>query len=308
MNKSSFTVVLLSAVLAACSTTRAPAPVHDRADRSGVVRPSVAQPIVPRASDPRGFYTVQRGDTLIQIALEFGQNYRDIVAWNDLANPNDIKINQLLRVLPPEGAPEAASVATSSGVETRPLPSQPSQTAASAPNKTGPIGDKRPYSETALDELKRPAKSLPAPPVAVAPAPRPETRPVPPPAALPGGDTISWIWPTAGKVSAPFGEGRRGVVISGNLGQPVVAAGAGKVIYAGNSIRGYGNLIIVKHTNNLLSAYAHNASIFVKEEQTVTQGQKIAEMGNSDADEVKLHFEIRHQGKPVDPLKYLPSR
>ena len=121
-------------------------------------------------------------------------------------------------------------------------------------------------------------------------------------------ENIAWIWPADGKVVGTFSEGRRGIDIAGKLGQPVVAAGAGKVLYAGSGIRGYGNLVIVKHSNNLLSAYAHNKTIFVKEDQTVAKGQKIAEMGNSDSDSVKLHFEIRQQGKPVDPSKFLPSR
>ncbi|HEV7855554.1 MAG TPA: peptidoglycan DD-metalloendopeptidase family protein, partial [Herminiimonas sp.] len=127
-------------------------------------------------------------------------------------------------------------------------------------------------------------------------------------AASPDEDSVSWTWPAEGKIVASFDDGKKGIDISGKLGQPVLAAGAGKVMYAGSGIRGYGNLVIVKHTNNLLSAYAHNKTILVKEGQNVSKGQKIAEMGDSDADAVKLHFEIRQQGKPVDPSKFLPSR
>ncbi|MTV41837.1 peptidoglycan DD-metalloendopeptidase family protein, partial [Duganella radicis] len=120
---------------------------------------------------------------------------------------------------------------------------------------------------------------------------------------------LSWIWPADGKVIATFDEGKnKGVDIAGKAGQQVVAAGAGKVMYAGSGIRGYGNLVIVKHSNNLLSAYAHNRAILVKEGQSVTKGQMIAEMGDSDTDSVKLHFEIRQQGKPVDPSRFLPNR
>jgi lipoprotein NlpD len=119
---------------------------------------------------------------------------------------------------------------------------------------------------------------------------------------------VAWIWPTEGKIVGNFSGGKKGIDIAGKLGQQIVAAGAGKVMYAGSGIRGYGNLVIIKHTNNLLSAYAHNKTILVKEGQTITKGQKIAEMGNSDADAVKLHFEIRRQGKPVDPAKFLPRR
>jgi len=116
------------------------------------------------------------------------------------------------------------------------------------------------------------------------------------------------MWPAEGKIVAKFSDGKKGIDIAGKLGQPVYAAGSGKVLYAGSGIRGYGNLVIVKHTNSLLSAYAHNKTIFVKEDQTVNKGQKIAEMGSSDSDAVKLHFEIRQQGKPVDPSKFLPNR
>ena len=117
------------------------------------------------------------------------------------------------------------------------------------------------------------------------------------------------MWPATGKVIATFDDGKsKGIDIAGKLGQHVVAAGSGKVMYAGSGIRGYGNLVIVKHTSSLLSAYAHNKSILVKEGESVSKGQKIAEMGNSDADAVKLHFEIRQQGKPVDPSKFLPNR
>jgi lipoprotein NlpD len=122
-------------------------------------------------------------------------------------------------------------------------------------------------------------------------------------------ERLSWMWPATGKIVATFDEGKsKGIDIAGKLGQQVVAAGAGKVMYAGAGIRGYGNLVIVKHSNSLLSAYAHNKAIVVKEGDTVSKGQVIAEMGDTDADSVKLHFEIRQQGKPVDPTRFLPSR
>ncbi|MEJ7808051.1 MAG: peptidoglycan DD-metalloendopeptidase family protein, partial [Telluria sp.] len=122
-------------------------------------------------------------------------------------------------------------------------------------------------------------------------------------------DKLSWMWPSDGKIIATFDEGKnKGIDIAGRAGQQVMAAGTGKVMYAGSGIRGYGNLVIVKHSNSLLSAYAHNRSIVVKEGQNVSRGQVIAEMGDSDADSVKLHFEIRQQGKPVDPSRFLPKR
>ncbi|MNU52859.1 Murein hydrolase activator NlpD precursor [compost metagenome] len=180
------------------------------------------------------------------------------------------------------------------------------------PKKTGPRGEKRAYSDATLAELRADggtsdAKPAPAPAATVAAAPAAAA--AAPAASAPGDDKISWMWPSEGKVIGTFDEGKnKGVDIAGKAGQQVVAAGAGKVMYAGSGIRGYGNLVIVKHSNSLLSAYAHNRSILVKEGQNVNKGQAIAEMGDSDADRVKLHFEIRQQGKPVDPSKFLPNR
>jgi lipoprotein NlpD len=128
-------------------------------------------------------------------------------------------------------------------------------------------------------------------------------------AAAPAEDDIGWIWPSSGAVLAGFDEVKnKGLDIGGLAGESILAAADGKVVYAGAGLRGYGNLIILKHNNVYLTAYAHNQTLLVKEDQSVKKGQKIAEMGNSDADRVKLHFEVRRQGKPVDPAKYLPSR
>jgi lipoprotein NlpD len=122
-------------------------------------------------------------------------------------------------------------------------------------------------------------------------------------------DDVSWIWPTHGAVLAGFDEVKnKGLDIGGAAGDPVLAAADGRVVYVGAGLRGYGNLIILKHNNTFLTAYAHNSALLIKEDQSVRQGQKIAEMGSSDSDRVKLHFEIRRQGKPVDPAKYLPAR
>ena len=135
-----------------------------------------------------------------------------------------------------------------------------------------------------------------------------EINPIPPAAEdLSDGDRVDWIWPTRGKILGVFSESSKGIDISGNVGQAVTASASGKVVYSGAGLRGYGKLIIIKHNNTYLSAYAHNSKILVKEGQTVVKGQKIAEMGNSDASLVKLHFEIRKNGKPVDPLKHLPG-
>jgi lipoprotein NlpD len=304
--------------LAACTSTRNVAPVVDHAQASehASARPAASATARP-APDRHGYYTVRKGDTLLQIALDFGQNYRDLVVWNNLSNPDDIKIDQVLRVLPPEAegaAVQVGSVAAPTAVEVKPLPAPTATTSqpaaapvATVPHKTGPRGDKRIYSEAALADMQKSAG-----PFANSPAAKTETAKAaePKPAEAPpaSDDAVLWIWPAEGKIIAGFDETRKGIDIAGQLGQQVVAAGAGRVMYAGSGIRGYGNLVIVKHTNNLLSAYAHNRSILVKEGQTVSKGQKIAEMGNSDTDTVKLHFEIRQQGKPVDPSKFLPNR
>ncbi|WP_332859439.1 peptidoglycan DD-metalloendopeptidase family protein [Janthinobacterium svalbardensis] len=292
----------LAALLSGCGTTGVQAPVVERHPSS-----SSAAASDPRDRDP-AYYTVKRGDTLLRIALEHGQNYRDLVAWNDLSNPNDIKVDQVLRVLPPNGdtgGAQTSAIVMPPVTETRPA-------APVVPKKTGPRGEKRAYSDAALAELRAEggsadAKPAPAPAATVAAAPAAAA--AAPAASAPGDEKISWMWPSEGKVIGTFDEGKnKGVDIAGKAGQQVVAAGAGKVMYAGSGIRGYGNLVIVKHSNSLLSAYAHNRSILVKEGQNVNKGQAIAEMGDSDADRVKLHFEIRQQGKPVDPSKFLPNR
>lgn len=293
----------LAAILSGCGSTGVQAPVVERQPVTG----SAAAPDA-RDRDP-AFYTVRRGDTLLRIALEHGQNYRDLVVWNELTNPNDIKVDQVLRVLPPTGE-SAGSGAQTSAIAT-PVITEVRPSAPVVPKKSAPRGEKKPYSDATLAELRsdagvtesKPASApaaVPAAPLAVTPAP---------PAAAAGEEKLVWIWPTEGKVIATFDEGKsKGIDIAGKAGQQVVAAGSGKVMYAGSGIRGYGNLVIVKHSNSLLSAYAHNRSILIKEGQNVNRGQAIAEMGDSDADRVKLHFEIRQQGKPVDPSKFLPNR
>jgi lipoprotein NlpD len=178
----------------------------------------------------------------------------------------------------------------------------PPDTTPPVPRKSTPRSEKRPYSEAALTDLQKDAgkTDVPAPVVVKPPVPA---------AAGNVDEKLSWMWPSAGKVIGTFDEGKnKGIDIAGKAGQQVIAASAGKVMYAGSGIRGYGNLVIVKHSSSLLSAYAHNRSIIVKEGQSVNKGQMIAEMGDSDSDAVKLHFEIRQQGKPVDPSKFLPSR
>jgi len=283
--------VLLMAMLAGCaSKTRVPAPVEDRgaARRPPVVAPveapkPAAAPVEPAARP--GHYVVRAGDTLIRIALDAGQNWRDIARWNNLENPNVIEVGQVLRVIPPVAAAEVAV--------TRPV-APPAVSAAPVPPASAPA--------------PAPAASAarPAPPPAVASVPPVSPTPVPP-----AEEDLGWAWPTlpGATVVAAFDEQRnKGLDIAGKPGDPVLATADGRVVYAGAGLRGYGNLIILKHNNTYLSAYAHNQALLVKEDQAVRKGQKIAEMGSSDADRVKLHFEIRRQGKPVDPARYLPAR
>ncbi|KAB2927364.1 MAG: peptidoglycan DD-metalloendopeptidase family protein [Dechloromonas sp.] len=295
-------VFAFSALLAGCFSQQ-PAPA---VDRSTTPRASAAP-----LSGP-GYYTVKRGDTLYRIAMENGQDYRDIATWNNIANPGSIKEGQILRVIPPvsvEASPgvQATPVAVGGVVEARPLDA-PATTVQPGGLKTEPRVGKEPYSDEAYARLNRPGESQP-----LAPAePRMENKPeqnVVASAPVSAPDDVPWIWPSAGKVVAPYSEsGNKGLDFGGKSGDPVIAAGEGKVVYAGAGLRGYGELVIIKHNAAFLSAYAHNRKILVKEGQQVSRGQKIAEMGNTDSDSVKLHFEIRKQGKPVDPAQYLPKR
>jgi lipoprotein NlpD len=252
-----------------------------------------------------GYYTVKPGDNLIRIGLENGQNWRDIARWNQLENPNRIEVGQVLRVIPPSAAPVAAPAKPGAVV----VPVAGASSAPFAPGvATAPVtgsavaAQPLPAAGTAPAPAAAPSAAAPAATAAAAAA-----APAKPAAAA--SDDITFIWPAAGSVVAGFDEQKnKGLGIAGKAGEPVLAAAEGRVVYAGSGLRGYGNLIILKHNNTYLTAYAHNQTLLVKEDQNVKQGQKIAEMGNSDADRVKLHFEIRRNGKPVDPAKFLPSR
>lgn len=280
------------AVLSACSSTPNRAPVVDRNPDSNSTVPSkeTTEKTVIRPS-----YVVKRGDTLVKIAQENGKSYADIVMWNNITNPNDLKVGQVLWMGSQDGTVSAqTSIVSTPNLEIKTLtPINP------ATNKTEPRGDKLAYSEENLTQLQ--SVDIGTPSVTTkAETPVVEPKPV---------VNISWMWPVEGKVIATFDEKtNKGVNVAGKLGQAVFAASDGKVMYSGNAYRGYGNMLIIQHSGNFLSAYAHNKVNLVKEGQYVTRGQKIAEMGNTDSDTVKLHFEIRQAGKPVDPLKYLPSK
>lgn len=292
------------ATLAACATRLDQAPV---VDRSGTLATQHAvQPAVPLGPPPPGYYRVKPGDTLYRIALENGQNYRDIAAWNNLTNPNQIEVDQLLRVVPP-GANAAAvtpGVATApvvggGGVQAAPLSSSP----APSPGANGVSGANTASSAagSAMPPIVGGGSAAAVPPQPAAPTGSS--------VSAPAAGAIKFAWPAHGAVLAPFNESsNKGVNIDGKAGDPVKAAADGRVVYAGNGLRGYGNLIIIKHDATYLTAYAHNGALMVKEGDSVTKGQKIAEMGSSDAPRVMLHFEVRQQGKPVDPMKYLPPQ
>lgn len=290
-------------LLSACASTLTQAPVVERSHETPKEVPTsvIEVPNAKPAADNRPTYTVKRGDTLLRIAFDLGLNYRDIVAWNSLSNPNDIKIDQVLFVGPPDatGNAKTTPVAANPNLEVRNLtPINPST------NKTSPRGDKKVYSEATLAEMQKNEAAA----ASVVQATKVEV-PTQKTVEKVVTETLDWMWPTEGKAISTFDEQRgKGIDIAGKLGQEVLAVAPGKVIYEGNAMRGYGNIIIVKHANNYLSAYAHNKTNLVKEGQPVARGQKIAEMGNTDADSVKLHFEIRQAGKPVDPLKLLPQR
>lgn len=293
----------LTALLSACgSRVVNRAPIEERAPTAGAqggvaVAPAAQQPPGFENAGKAGYYTVKPGDTMTRIGLETGQSWRDIARWNNMPNPNLIEVGQVLRVVPP--APVVAVAVPPASVLPAPRPAA-SAAAAAAP------------ATNASGVTTAPVQGSSVTATAVAPSTVTAT-PVPPvqgstPAA-PAEDEVAMIWPASGAVLAGFDEVKnKGLDIGGAAGDPVLAAADGRVVYVGSGLRGYGNLIILKHNNTYLTAYAHNQSLLVKEDQTVRKGQKIAEMGNSDADRTKLHFEVRRQGKPVDPVKYLPSR
>jgi lipoprotein NlpD len=306
-------VAALGLVLAGCAA-RQPAPVIDRlppAPQSPVVEaPKAPEP--PPEEKPIPTHVVKRGETLVGIALQYGLDYRELAAWNNITNVNVISVGQVLALAAPGiGAPPASgTVATPLNVPGPPIEARP---LANTPAlKVEPRGQKVPYSDKALAQFSAEAGGAPSSPSATEPAPTPAPSPPPAPAEPPkaaahDGEEIEWIWPTKGKVLAAFTDATKGMDISGKKGAPIAAAADGRVVYAGSGLRGYGKLVIIKHNNTWLSAYAHNDNILVKEQQEVKKGQKIAEMGASDTDQVKLHFEVRRQGKPVDPSKILPA-
>jgi lipoprotein NlpD len=265
----------LAALAWGCSPARGPAPVEDRRPTRVTTPPKT--PLPPNAPATGGapvasadaFYTVKRGDTLYSIALEHGADYREVAQWNSLDDPSKLSVGQVLRVTAPaqQAVQVGAGPAGGGKIESRPLDSSPQQK---------PKADQKP-------------------------APRDEPR-------LLEAQPLQFAWPAKGKVLAGFAEPRRkGIDIDGKLGDPVIAAAAGRVTYVGNGIPGLGKLVVIRHDQGYLTVYAHNKDVVVKEQQNVTRGQKIAELGASDAERPKLHFQIRKGAAAVDPLLYLPK-
>ena len=275
--------LLCALAVTACASQR-PAPVVDRSGRSAAATaPLPAAPAVVRTAKD-GIYVAQRGDTVANVALAFGVSPKDLARWNGLRESEGLIPGQTVQVTPPADVATVSPVTRGGQVEVRPLP--PGGPAPEAP-------------------ASLPPGVAPVSPPAVAPP----ASPAPSEPARPSSASLPWLWPTAGKVIENFDDPRnKGIDIAGNEGAPVQAAADGEVVYVGSAVRGYGNLVIVRHSDDYITAYAHNRKVLVAEKQSVKRGQAIAELGRSDADRPKLHFEIRHQGKPVDPLKYLPAR
>lgn len=316
-------LLIFCSLMIGCGTTQAPAPVVEReifdASRLATANDGIG-------ADEGKFYIVQKGDTFYSIALTHGIDHVALAEWNNIVDPESIQPGQRIDLLVPTKQAEPTLFALPKLPST--VPSSPSPIAIEAdlqpmdfePRvqvsenlKTQPKAFKLPYSEQNLTRMQHSINPVPviqptqtteqAVRIAVAPT-LVETQPA---NILPHDPKAEWIWPTTGKLQSSFSENAKGVKISGQAGQTVVASASGEVVYSGHGLRGYGNLIIIKHNNTYLSAYAHNSQILVREGESVEKGQKIAEMGSTDADTTQLHFEIRKHGKPVDPLKYLPK-
>lgn len=294
-----FALLAAAILLAGCASSGYRAPVHERGASATQAAKSAAAKRRSAERDSRpGVYVVQKGDTLFSIAFNYGFDYHELAELNGIDNPNMIQIGQQIRLFPSSPTPRPAIARQS--ISLRPL------------IKDQPKVVKYPYSEAAVAQAEGRSQQASTPRSVIAPVVvKAESAPVSPSASKAAddgeADALEWSMPTQGKLVGTFSESanRKGIDIAGKLGQPIFASAPGKVVYSGSGLRGYGKLLIVKHNNTYLSAYAHNDQLLVKEGQTVKRGQKIAEMGNSDSDQVKLHFEVRRFGKPVDPADYL---
>jgi lipoprotein NlpD len=290
---------LAALVLAACGTTTV---VREEALPPARPVAPVDRP-VPPPSGPT--HRVQPGDTLYGIAFRNDLDWRAVAAWNGIDAPYTIRPGEVLRLTPPDAAasPGVASAPAPRPVAV-PVPVPP-------PMPRGPAGAGGPVP---APDPPRPAPAAVVAPIASAPPasppPSPVTAPTPTPAPTPFRPG-QWLWPTDGQVVARFADGdkaRQGIAVAGTAGQPVRAAASGTVVYSGAGLVGYGELIIVKHSDEWLSAYGHNRRRLVAEGATVQAGQQIAELGRTGTSRDMLHFEVRRNGRPVDPLPLLPPR
>lgn len=301
--------------------------------------PSIA-PMVPSlpASEelPPELYTVQAGDNLFRIALNNGLGYRELAALNNIENPDDIKVGQVLRIrtaaemqairaghtrMPPVSTPPAvakvekaaetaikaaenAAKSTENAAKIAQNTLKQAQNNVTEQTVTAPVVAAPIVAATIAKTAENAAKSAEsAAKIAENTAKIAQTMIADAPA--PSVNASGWRWPIKGKILSPFTEQNKGIDIAGNEGQAVYAAKAGRVVYSGSGLRGYGNLLIIKHDETFLTAYAHNKRLLAKEGDTVQSGQKIAEVGKTDTNQFKLHFEVRRFGKPVDPMTYL---
>jgi len=296
--------MLLTSLLGSCAGPP-PAPVGDR---SG---PPIGYDITPD-----GHYRVRRGDSLHAIAFKFGLDWREIARLNGISSPYVIYPDQILRLTPTArplaAAPSAESPGRSPGVRISAAPA-PASATTKAVEAPGPAA-----GSAGGPEQQRPAEPSTTTPGSPETSVRPVTSvgtgtraPAGSTYSAPAGDPGRWLWPTQGRLLSTFGANdpaRKGIDIGGQTGQPVIASAAGQVVYSGSGLIGYGELIIIKHSDRMLSAYAHNSKRLVSEGQQVTAGSQIAEMGTNDRNQAVLHFEIRVNGRPENPLNYLPRR
>ncbi len=307
----------ISVAVSGCALREGRPSVWER-ERSMVAKKNV---VVSSEKDWRpDVHVVQKGETLYGIAFNYGLDYHEIAEINSIQNPKVIRVGQELRLF--AGARSSGDVPMKSNIENEPSEninttastSAIASPATSSPTvviKEHPIALKLEYSEQAVAQIEKLQAEQPrfgAKTFAQLPAAKSESTSGKRAQIIEVDDSeLDWGLPAQGKWSNEFSgdSSRRGIDIIGKLGQPVVASAAGKVVYSGNGLRGYGNLVIIKHNKTFISAYAHNDKIVVKEGHVVKKSQKIAEMGNSDTNQVKLHFEIRKFGKPVDPANFL---
>jgi lipoprotein NlpD len=308
--------LFIAAALAACSSNP---PIEGMGTpKPGVTTTEATRMKVAGEKDWRpATHQVLKGDTMYSIAFYYGLDYRELAELNGLKDPRVIQVGQVLRLFPAAKSAPAAADAKPAGPTLKDQPkvvkyvyNDAAMAQIDEVQNTGTRIYKVPGATIEVLPLNhKPDVVIPNAKGATMPA-RVDTAPSSDAHVInTEEDALQWSLPATGKVIAGFSESanRKGIDIAGQLGQAVLASAPGKVVYSGSGLRGYGKLIIIKHNKTYLSAYAHNDKILVKEGQVVKRGEKIAEMGKTDADQVKLHFEVRRLGKPVDPAKYLPK-